>query len=987
MPGPSRAESGAGHGRGRLLIGIAAVVLVVLAMSMRALATFWTDYLWFESLDLTSVWTRLISARVTLGAATGLVFFALMWSNLIIADRLAPRFRSTIGPDDDLLVRYREVVSGRQRLVWLTVSVVMAAVPAFSASAQWRDWLLFRFGGSFGATDPQFGKDLSWYVFRLPFLSAAVDWLFAFLVVTVIAVAVVHYLNGAIRMQPLGERVTPNAKAHLSILLALAAFAKAADYWLRRFELVVSGGQGFDGAGYTDVNAALPAIDLMILISVFAAVLLLVNIRRRGWTLPVIILALWALTAIIAGGIYPAFVQRFQVDPNELPKERPYVERNMVATREAYGLGDVDRVDFAYDPELEPKAVAADPVNLDNARLLDPTIVRPTIQELQVEREYYTFRDVDVDRYQVDDEQTPVVISSRELYLAGVSNASWEKLHLVFTHGYAAAMAPANTADEIGEPEFLVKDIPPVVSEGLPPLLTPELYHGEGMEGYAIVGTEQTELSDQDLEASYEGDTAVSIGSTVRQAAFALRFGEIEPLISDSITGESKVIYIRDVVERVKQVAPYLDFDPDPYPILVDGRVKYVVDAYTVTPYYPYSQHIDASEVDAGSGGSFNYIRNSAKAVVDAYDGTVDLYLTDELGGQRDPIIRAYAAAFPDLFADDIPDEVMEHFRYPEFMFKVQTHMWGSYHQEDPSTFFNSSDRWIVSPAPSDVGAAGTGSAPTDTTTATPTAGDEPIEPYYQQMKIGTAETAEFVLTRPFVLASSDNSGRNLTSIMIARNDPSSYGRLEEIVMVTVDGDDVTRNNAVDGPIQANRRMMTNAQVAEYQNFVGDNGSRVRFGNILILPVENSLVYLRPIYAAEENSSRFTLQRVVVASGEEVGFGQSVEQALADMLDRNPDAAVDAEPEEPGLDDPGGGSPVSVPPGSRTPTELLADADRLFTRAEERLGERDLAGYDELVQQAIALVREANRQLAAEATGGATTTTTTPATTTTTGGG
>jgi len=952
-------------------------VLVVLAMSMRALATFWTDYLWFESLDLTSVWTRLISARVTLGAATGLVFFLLMWSNLVIADRLAPRFRSSIGPDDDLLVRYRELVSGRQRLVWLIVSVALAAVPAVSASSQWREWLLFRFGGSFGSTDPQFGQDLSWYVFRLPFLSAAVDWLFAFLVVTAIAVAVVHYLNGAIRLQPLGERVTPNAKAHLSVLLALAAFTKAADYWLRRFELVVSGGKSFDGAGYTDVNAALPAIDLMILISVFAGVLLVVNIRRKGWTLPVIILALWALVAIIAGGLYPAFVQRFQVDPAELAKEQPYVERNIAATRQAYGLDEVERVDFDYDPELDPKAVAADPVNLDNARLLDPTIVRPTFQELQVEREYYTFRDVDVDRYQVEDEQTPVVISSRELYLAGVSNPSWEKLHLVFTHGYAAAMAPANSADEIGEPEFLVKDIPPVVSDGLAPLLTPELYHGEGMGGYAIVDTEQTELSDQDLEASYEGGNAVSIGSTVRQAAFALRFGEIEPLISDSITGESKVIYIRDVLERVKQVAPFLDFDPDPYPILVDGRVKYIIDAYTVTPYYPYSQQVDASDVDAGSGGTFNYIRNSAKAVVDAYDGTVSLYLTDELSGQRDPMIRAYASAFPDMFDEDIPAEVMEHFRYPEFMFKVQTHMWGSYHQEDPSTFFNSSDRWIVSPAPSDVGTGGTESSATETTTAAATTGDDPIEPYYQQMRIGAAERAEFVLTRPFVLASSDNSGRNLTSIMIARNDPSSYGQLEEIVMVSVDGDEVTRNNTVDGPIQANRRMMTNAQVAEYQNFVGRNGSRVRFGNILILPVENSLVYLRPIYAAEENSSRFTLQRVVVASGEEVGFGQSIEQALADLLDRNPDAAVNAAPEAPGLDDPGGES-TGVPPGSRTPTELLAEADQLFTRAEERLGERDLAGYDELVQQAIALVREANRLLAATAT----TTTTPPATTT-----
>ena len=277
-----------------------------------------------------------------------------------------------VGPEDDLLVRYRELVAGRQRVVWLVVSIAVAIVPAISASSQWREWLLFRFGGSFGTDDPQFGQDLGWYVFRLPFLSTAVDWLFAFLVVTAIIVAVVHYLNGAIRLQPLGERVTPNAKAHLSVLLALAAFTKAADYWLRRFELVVSGGTTFDGAGYTDINAALPAIQLMMLISVFAGVLLLINIRRKGWTLPIIILALWGLVAIIAGGLYPAFVQRFQVEPAELAKERPYVELNIEATRTALGLDKVENVDFDYDPDLTDEAVEAEPQNLENARLLDP---------------------------------------------------------------------------------------------------------------------------------------------------------------------------------------------------------------------------------------------------------------------------------------------------------------------------------------------------------------------------------------------------------------------------------------------------------------------------------------------------------------------------------------------------------------------------------------------------------------------------------------
>ena len=355
------------------------------------------------------------------------------------------------------------------------------------------------------------------------------------------------------------------------------------------------------------------------------------------------------------------------------------------------------------------------------------------------------------------------------------------------------------------------------------------------------------------------------------------------------------------------------------------------------------------------------------------------LYLTDELFGEQDPIIRAYQQAFPGLFTEEIPKDVAAHFRYPEFMFKTQTYMWGRYHQDEPSTFFNNSDRWIVARRPSDVGAGG--AAASDTASAST---EDPIEPYYQEMKIGSAERSEFVLTRPFVLASSDDSGRNLTSVMIARNDPGSFGKLEEIVMVTVDGDEVTRNNTVDGPVQANRKMVTYDPVAVYQTQVGRNGSRVRFGNILILPIRDALVYLRPVYAAEEGSSRFTLKKVVVASGVRVGFGDTVQLAMADLLDADPDGAVDRSPTDESTDegtDDGSdeGTTTTVPAGDRSPTELLAEADQLFTEAEQRLADGDLAGYDELVTRAVALVRQANTQLTA---GSADTTTTTTTTTT-----
>jgi len=974
MPDPSRKDQGGGDARGgsnrgRTVLAVAIVLVVLLALSLRAIATFWTDFLWFDTLDLTSVWRRLLSAKVTLGVATTLAFFVLLWGNLVLADRLAPRFRSVVGPDDELLVRYRELVAGRQRLVWLVVSLLIAIIPGFSASAQWKEWLLFRFGGSFGTDDPQFGTDIGFFVFKLPFLSTVVDWVFGFLLVTAVVVGIVHYLNGAIRVQPLGERITPNAKAHLSVLLALAAFTKAVDYWLQRFELITSQGSSFDGAGYTDVNASLPAIQLMILISVFAGAMLLVNIRRKGWAVPLIIMALWGLIAIVAGGIYPAFVQRFQVAPAELAKETPFIEKNISATRIALDLDQVGNVQFDYDPTLTEDAVAADSTNLENARLLDPSIVLPTIQDSQVEREYYRFLDVDVDRYEIAGARTPVVISSRELNLEGVTNPTWEKLHLVFTHGYAAALAPANQVSNRGEPEFLVEGIP-AKSTDVPALEQPEIYVGENMSGYAMVGTKQTELSTDNVEASYSGEAGVPVDSTLRRAAFALRFGEIEPLISASITSDSQVIYIRDVVDRVRQIAPFLVFDQDPYPVLRDGRVQYIVDAYTTTSEYPYAENVDASEISAGTTGSFNYIRNSVKALVDSYDGSVTLYLSDTLyGGEKDPIIRTYDKAFPGLFTEEIPNSIKDHLRYPEFMFKTQTVMWGKYHQSDPSTFFNNSDRWVVAPQPSDTGAGG---ASVDETQAASTTAQSAIDPYYQELLIGSAETSQFVLTRPFVLSSGDGTGRNLTSVMIARNDPDNYGQLEEIVMVSGKGDNSERNNAVDGPVQANRRMVTYGPVTEFQTLTGQRGSTIRYGNILILPLGDSLVYLRPIYVAQEGSTRFALSKIVMLSGESVGFGDNVEQALTDLLDSNPDGPVDAPaatPEDVPIEgDPT--TPTTSVPGSddRTATELIQAADEKFAAADAQFAAGDPVEYARLVAEAKALVGRAAALVSASTT-------------------
>ena len=1003
---PRRTKSEGGARRGRVAAIVAIVILVGLAFSLRAIATFWTDYLWFDDLDLSSIWTSLLSAKVSLAVIATIIFFLIAWVNLTVADRLSPTI-GALSIDDEVLERYQSMVAGRQRLVLFIVALGVALVPGMGAASEWRTWLLFRFGGSFGVDDPQFGTDIGFFVFKLPFLSLVVDWLFGFLLVTVLLVAALYYLNGSIRVQARGERMAGSAKAHISVLLALMALVKAVDYWLQRFELTLQQRDAFDGAGYTAVNATLPALQLLILVSLFAAGLFVVNIRRRGWVLPVIAIALWVITSVVLAGLYPAFVQRFQVSPAELNKEQPYIELNIEATREALGIADVESSDFAYDPELTAEEVEGQKANLDLARLMDPAALgrqagdKPgTIQALQFGRPYYEFRDIDVDRYTItpsalegeggvgtEDAEgaqseaaaktpTPVVIATRELNLSGIAEPrTWEKEHLVFTHGYGGALAPADEANSRGEPRFLLGDIP-AITNGIPPVDRPEIYVGEDMEGYAIVDTDQTELTQDDLEASYEGSTGVGINTFLRKAAFSLRFGEIDPLISDLLTDESQVIYNRDAVQRVQEIAPYLLLDPDPYPVLIDGGISYVVDGYTTSSNYPYAQAYLSSDLDPeASGETFNYVRNSVKAVVDAYDGTVQLYFADTLYGEEDPIIRAYAKAFPDLYEEDIPANLEAHLRYPELLFNIQTVAWGRYHQSNPSTFFNNSDQWnIAQDPPRDARASQVATNSDGSTTDFGL-----IEPYFQMLQLSEDREPEFLLTRPFVLASSNDSGRNLAAMMVASNHPDTYGRLEEVVIQAADepGAEATTNR-VDGTLQASERIATYQPVSEYQTLVGDNGSSVEFGNLLILPFGDSLLYLRPVYARQSTSGLNTLQRVAVTSGGTVGFGATVADAMADLLDGDDSRAVsqptngsgggsvDQEPVDPGDDEP------SDPTGGTT-EELLGEADRLFDQAEEALRAGDLGRYQELVSQARDRVDEALGNLdpaAAESDGG-----------------
>jgi hypothetical protein len=969
-------------GRGRTILIVVLVALFFLATSLRGIAGIWTDYLFFESLELSSVWRGVLGARVALGVIFTGVFFLLLWSNLVIADRLGPRARPA-GPEEELLERYHQLVGRRAGLVRIGVAALFALIAGAGVSSQWQDWILFTNRVDFGIEDPQFGVDIGFYVFQLPFLSFVVSWLFAAFVIILIVVVVAHYLNGGIRVQSPGQRVTPQVKAHLSVLLGVMALIKAADYWLQRYELTFSTRGAVDGATYTDVNAQLPAIYLLLLISLLSAVLFLVNIRRRGWVLPVLAVGLWAFVAIVAGTIYPAFVQRFQVEPAESTKEEPYIQRNIDATREALAL-DVDTEPFPYDEDLDAAALVENEATVRNIRLLDPAVVNQAYQQLQGERGFYTFPgELDVDRYEVEGQTTQVVLAGRQLDTGDIPQESWEGQRLAFTHGYGIALAPANAVTADGSPDFRVGNVP--TSSDIPEIEVdqPQLYIGEGLGGYSIVDTTREEVDYLDAEGEtitsrFEGEGGVGIGTFWRQAAFALRFGDIDPLISDFLTPDSRIIYERDVRTRVETVAPFLDFDSDPYPVVADGGIQYVLDGYTTSDSYPYGQTADVTDMPDNSGldHSFNYVRNSVKAVVDGYDGSVTLYvLPDEMlpeGG--DPLIEAYRAAFPDLFEDfeDMPEELQAHVRYPDDLFRVQTNMWGRYHIGDASDFYEQTGGWAVSQAP---GSQAEGEP--EATVSTAETGEiidvsqRRIDPYYQLMRLpGEAEEA-FLSLRPFVPASGDDERRQLTAFMTAISDPGRYGELQVFEMP---------GTQVDGPTIVNQNMLTNPEVSEQVTLLNQQGSEVVYGNLLLIPVDESLLYIRPLYTQADSGTQVPrLQRVIVEYGGQVEIERTLRESLVQIFGDAPETQEEA-PEDPddGSEqpeaDPGTGpeDPEAEPEtGDEDVAELLAQADELFDQADEALADSDLSRYGELVEEARGLVERA-----LELSGGGTPTTT-----------
>ena len=957
--------------RARVLLGFGGLAVFLFFTSIRGLAGFWTDYLWFDSLSLSSVWASVLWAKIGLGLLFTAIFFVAIWISLFIADRLAPKVRPP-GPEDELSRRWQQFTASRSILVRSVISLLFALLVGAGVSSQWQSWLFFTNRVDFGIVDQQFGIDVGFYVFQLPFLTFVVNWAFAAILVILVVTTIEHYLNGGIRLQgQAGSRVTPQVKAHLSLLLGLLALIKGVGYYLDRYELTLSERGFVTGATYTDVKAQLPALQLLMIVSVFCFGLLIFNIWRRGFTYPIIAVGLWALVASLAGTIYPALVQRFQVEPSESTKEAPYIERNIEMTRIAMGLDRVTPRDFDYEPTLSASEIEENLATVRNVRLLDPAVMRDTFQQTQGIKSFYDFRDIDVDRYEIDGRTTQVVLAARELKQTDLPNSSWESEHIAFTHGYGIAAAPANAIDANGRPDYALADIPVAARSGADSLEVdmPGLYIGEGLQGYAIVGATRDEVDFQDNDdrtevTRYDGADGVEINSLPRKLAFALRFAEPNLVVSGELGSDSRILYKRDVVDRAKTLAPFLKFDSDPYPAVIDGKVMWILDAYTSTDMFPYAERVNPRAVRKGDlRSSVNYVRNSIKVVVDAYDGTPNFYVVDD----ADPIAKSYQLQFPNLFSEETPStELTEHFRYPEDLFRMQTEMWGRYRITEASEFYDAAGAWSVAQDPGNsIGQTAVESV-IDASGNIISSSEVRIAPQYLLMRLPGDEDESFVIFRPFVPFSDDDSRKNLEGFMVVHNDPERYGEIEVY--------EIRSSTPVDGPALFNSNIQTEEEISERVTLLNQNGSTVVPGNLLLIPVENSLLYVRPLYIEATGTTAVPeLQLVIVGVGPEVKIADSFEAALAAAI---PGLQADVgsgpisaspDPESSSEDDSSSGAPAE--PDDRDSSdelsieELLAKSREAFDRADAALRAGDLAGYQRWVESAAGYIAKAQRLL------------------------
>ena len=918
---------GANTGNDRRGLSFLVFVGIIGFSIARAVATFFTNYLWFDSVDLNSVWLKILITKSALVAATSLLAFAFIFINLRLAVRATPVMDIFESFDSqDPLSRFREFVNERFLKYRLWGAIGLSLFLGAGASQLWEQVLLFLNQKSFGVTDPIFQNDISSYVFGLPLYRLFVSWGFQLVIFTSVIIVLFFIATGALQLRPgrLPE-VSSGAKAHLSVLLAFVAVLKAFAYRLDSMELLYSPRGKVFGASYTDAVAHLPALNLLILISLFGAVLLLVNIKRRGWLLPATAISLWLAVSIIVGGVVPAAIQRFRVLPDELNKELPYVESHINYTRLAYGLDSIEEKSFEASPDLTEDDISDNSQTVDNIRLWDPTVLAETYSQLQEIRAYYALDEVDVDRYKINGELTQVMVSARELDQTNLPAVGWVNERLQYTHGYGVVFSPANNVASQGQPDFYVKGVPATTTVSELEIEQPRIYFGESAESveYVVVNSLQEEV-DYPLSTegqsvaytNYSGDGGVGIGSFFRRLGFALRYGELNLLISNQLSDDSKLIMERNIVSRVKKAAPFLYTDNDPYLALVEGDLFWIIDMYTVSDKYPYAQPADTRRINENSGLplNFNYLRNSVKAVVNAYDGTLNFYVVDE----TDPLISTYEDIFPNLFSpkSSMNTELLDHIRYPEDLFTIQSDMYRDYHMTDPRVFYADEDPWEM---------------PSDSSTTPRVAtlrgefteiGFKPMLPYYLLMSLPGENDLSYLIFQPF----NPENRPNMQSFLVADADPENYGQLIDFRL--------PKGEFVDGPSQVATRINQDPDISQIFTLLDQQGSSVIKGNLFVVPINQSILYYQPIYLQGEQNPLPEFKFVVVVFQDRIIMEESLSEALESIFggDFASDQVEDTEGE--------------------SALELLDKATRAFEKAQQELQNGNLGLYQDLVEQA-----------------------------------
>ena len=915
------------------------VFVAIIGFSVaRAVATFFTNYLWFDSVNLNSVWIKILLTKGALVGATSLLAFIFIFTNLRLAVRATPVmdiFESF--ESQDPLSRFRAWTNERFLRYRLWGSIGLSLFLGAGASQLWEQVLLFLNQQSFGVTDPVFKADVSRYVFGLPLYRLFVSWGFQLVIFTSLIIVLFFVATGALQLrQGRLPEVSSGAKAHLSVLLAFIAILKAFAYRLDSMELLYSPRGKVFGASYTDVIAHLPALNLLILISLFGAVLLLVNIKRRGWLLPATAISLWLAVSIIVGGLVPAAIQRFRVVPDELNKELPYVENHIDYTRLAYGLDSIEEKSFAASPDLSQDDISNNKQTVDNIRLWDPTVLAETYSQLQEIRAYYALQEVDVDRYRINGELTQVMVAARELDQTNLPAVGWVNERLQYTHGFGVVFSPANNVASQGQPDFYVKGVPATTTVAELEVEQPRIYFGESADSveYVVVNSLQDEV-DYPLSTegqsvaytNYSGDGGVGIGSFFRRLGFALRYSELNLLISNQLSDDSKLIMERNIVSRVKKAAPFLYTDNDPYLALIDGNLFWIIDMYTVSDKYPYAQPADTRRINENSGlpVNFNYLRNSVKAIVNAYDGTMNFYVVDE----NDPIMNAYNDIFPDLFSpkSEMSSELLDHIRYPEDLFTIQSDMYRDYHMTDPRVFYADEDPWVI---------------PSDSSTTPRVAtlrgefteiGFKPMLPYYLLMSLPGETDLSYLIFQPF----NPENRPNMQSFLVADADPENYGQLIDFRL--------PKGEFVDGPSQVATRINQDPDISQIFTLLDQQGSSVIKGNLFVVPINQSILYYQPIYLQGEQNPLPEFKFVVVVFQDRIIMSETLSEALASIFGDELISDVVEESE------------------GESPLDLLAKATTAFEQAQEQLQKGNLGKYQELIDQAQQYVDLAIDQL------------------------